>query len=413
MRGKPISSCLAVFIFACAHGFFAMPRAATRGERSHVEVASRRHGFARPGDAGVRAARGQPLWPGSRFTEDERERAIERGLRFVYRTSRGRANFADYGSDYVWWFAAIASTARDERVRHLAHSMALESARRWRATHRRLPRDADAETIADFVSGADAVEGLGLRDEGLKEQLRAAAKKFSARDYLDFDPLAEPPPSDVPDECEYDGADDNPRGAKFCHVCKRRLVMRTRYDVWYDALVTAHLGDHYGVTLGAHYADVLKWLPVLRPYDAEGRGTDVEYMDAVYSVAHVVYTLNDFWTYRLDPRLLPQEYAFLRAALPKAVAARDPDMLGEIMDSLKSFGLEDSDPLIREGTQFLLRRQNGDGSWGRVREEVYDRYHATETAVNGLCEYAPREERLSFPDVEPLLRSWAQEQGRR
>ena len=352
---------------------------------------------------------GHPLWPGARFTDVERERSIERGMRFVYHTARSRVNFADYGSDYVWWFGAVSNTVRDERLRRLARGMALRCARKWRLAHRTLPSDADAQTIAEFVSGGDAAESLGLGDERLKDQLRLAASRFSARDYLAFDPLTEPPPSDVPDECEYDGA-DNPRGARLCHVCKRRLVMRTRYDVWYDALVTAHTGDHYGVTLGAHYMDVLKWLPVLRPYGVRGRGTDPEFIDAVYSVTHVVYTLNNYWTYRLDPRLLPREYAFLKASLPKAVAVRDADMLGEVMDSLRSFGLDDSDPLIREGTQFLLAHQNRDGSWGDLDDDdTYDRYHATETAVNGLCEYAGRGEGLSFPEVEPLLRRWAQE----
>jgi hypothetical protein len=335
-----------------------------------------------------------------------------RGLRFVFRTARSPDAFAENGSDYVWWFGAISNTVRGERLRQLARGMALGCAHRWRQTHRALPADADAETIADFVSGADAAEALGLRDGRLKEQLRRAASRFSARDYLDFDPLKEAPPADVPDECEYDGADDNPRGARLCHVCKRPLAMRTRYDVWYDALVTAYTGDHYGVTLGAHYFDVLKWLPVLRPYGAVGRGTDTEFMDAVYAVTHVVYTLDDFWTYRLDPRLLPREYQFLRAGLPKAVAARDADMLGEIMDSLKSFGLDDSDRLIRKGTEFLLAHQNRDGSWGDVGDDAYDRYHATETAVNGLCQYALRREGLSLPEAEPLLKRWAQERVR-
>jgi hypothetical protein len=351
------------------------------------------------------------LWPGSRFTDAQRERAIERGVRFVFRSASRPANFDDYGSDYVWWFGAVANTVRDERLRRLARGMALECARRWRQTHRALPADADAETVADFVSGADAAEGLGLRDDNLKEQLRRAAPRFSARDYLLFDPLKEPPPADVPDECEYDGASDNPRGARLCHVCHRRLFMRTRFDVWYDALVTAYTGERYGVRLGASYEDVLRWLPALRPYAAAGRGTDIEYMDAVYSVTHVVYTLGDYWTFRLDPRLLPREYAFLRAALPKAVAARDPDMLGEVMDSLKSFGLDDSDPLIRKGTEFLLAHQNEDGSWGDVRDDAYDRYHATETAVNGLYAYALRRDGLSFPETEPLLKRWAQEVG--
>ena len=89
---------------------------------------------------------------------------------------------------------------------------------------------------------------------------------------------------------------------------------------------------------------------------------------------------------------------------------RDADMLGEIMDSLKSFGLDDSDPLIREGTEFLLSHQNGDGSWGDTDDDIYDRYHATETAVNGLCDYVLRDEGLSFPEVEPMLERWAREQ---
>src|SRR5205085_1132910 len=161
---------------------------------------------------------------------------------------------------------------------------------------------------------------------------------------------------------------------------------------------------------GPRYADVLKWLPVLRPYVAAGRGTDTEFIDAVYSITHVVYTLNDYWTYRLDPRLLPQEYEFLKADLPEAVAVRDADMLGEIMDSLKSVGLDDSDPLIREGTEFLLSHQNGDGRWGDTDDDIYDRYHATETAVNGLCDYVLRDEGLSFPEVEPMLERWAREQ---
>jgi hypothetical protein len=225
-------------------------------------------------------------------------------VRFVFRSASQPSNFDDYGSDYVWWFGAISNTVRDERLRRLARGMALECARRWQQTHRTLPADADAETIADFVSGADAAESLGLRDERLKEELRRAASRFSARDYLAFDPLKEPPPADVPDECDYDGA-DNPRGARVCRVCHRRLFMRTRFDVWYDALVAAYTGERYGVTLGARYTDVLKWLPVLRPYDAAGRGTDIEYMDAVYSVTHVVYTLGDFWTYRPSARTTP------------------------------------------------------------------------------------------------------------
>ena len=49
---------------------------------------------------------------------------------------------------------------------------------------------------------------------------------------------------------------------------------------------------------------------------------------------------------------------------------------------------------------------------GLSDDDAYDRYHATETAVNGLCDYALRRDGLSFPETEPLLLRWAQEPGR-
>jgi hypothetical protein len=74
------------------------------------------------------------------------------------------------------------------------------------------------------------------------------------------------------------------------------------------------------------------------------------------------------------------------------------------MDSLRSFGLTSRHPLMREGTDYLLARQNPDGSWGDLEtENIYQRYHPTWTAMDGLREYRWRGERLSFPKLRPLL----------
>jgi hypothetical protein len=164
--------------------------------------------------------------------------------------------------------------------------------------------------------------------------------------------------------------------------------MRTRQDVWYDALITAYVGDRYGVRLGASYADVLSWLPKLRPH----RGAEAaEFYDTVYAVTHVVYTLNDYGRRRIPARLLPEEFAFLKSNLRAAVAQGDADMLGEFMDSLRAFGLTDRDAEIREGMEYLLAHQNPDGSWGDASErDVYRRYHPTWNAVAALSNYAWR-----------------------
>ena len=357
--------------------------------------------------AQVAAARSRPLWPGARFTEAARARAIRRGLRFIYRTALGRANFDRYGDDYVWCFYTISATVDDPVVQRTAQRMGVERARLWRRLHRTLPDDADAATIEDYVSGSDAADSLGVRDEQMKQTLERVAGRFPARDYLSFDPLSEPPPTDVPDECAYDGA-QNPRGAKVCRVCHRPLQMKTRYDVWYDALITAYTGDRYGVMLGAHYADVLKWLPTLRPYPVHARGED--FYDSVYAIAHIVYTLNDYNQAQLSPRLLPAEYEFLRAHLRDGVALKDTDMLGEMMDSLRAFGTTEADKDLRAAIEFYLTHQNRDGSWGDTDEaDIYDRYHPTWNAIDGLSRYRWRGTGLSHPELKPLLEQWAEQ----
>ncbi|HKR01990.1 MAG TPA: hypothetical protein VJT09_15020 [Pyrinomonadaceae bacterium] len=354
-----------------------------------------------------RAARTAPLWPGSRFTEADRQRAILRGLSFIYRTALDRKNFDEYGQDYLWCFYSLSAALKDPLVRSTARRMGTERARAWRRSHRFVSWDADAATISSLAYGNDAAESLGVRDDELKRQLRRAAPRFKARDYLLFDPKTEAPPDDVPDECPRCQA-NNSRGSRVCFVCKTPLVMRTRYDVWYDALITTYVGDRSGINLGAHYADVLKWLPTLRPYPAVPGGAGEEFHDTVYAITHIVYTLNNYSQYKLSPQLLQPEFEFLRTNLKAAIEDGDDDMLGEFMDSLRAFGLTTSDPLIRAGMEYYLSHQNEDGSWGEKNErDIYLRYHPTWNAIAGLGEYDWQGEGLSFPVVKPLLEEWA------
>jgi hypothetical protein len=62
--------------------------------------------------------------------------------------------------------------------------------------------------------------------------------------------------------------------------------------------------------------------------------------------------------------------------------------MGEFLDTLRAFGMTDRDPEIQQGVQFLLSTQNPDGSWGDPRgKDIYNRYHSTWTAVDGLLDY--------------------------
>ncbi|HEX8707235.1 MAG TPA: hypothetical protein VF723_03150 [Pyrinomonadaceae bacterium] len=340
-----------------------------------------------------------------KFKPAERSRAIRRGLEFIYAVALEPRHFRDYGRDLLFCFNQISATSADPLVRRMARRMGRERARRYRLDYPSLPRRASPDQLANLVFGSYAADALGVAAPALKKQIAAGAARYTARDYLLFDPRVEPPPGDVPQDCECGMSHE--RGRKTCRRCRRRLVMWNRYVIWYNALTRTYTGERYGVLLGARYADVLGWLPAMRPFRGREGGANADFYDSVYAVTHVVYTLNDYSLYNLSPGWLPAEYAFLKANLREAIAIEDAEMLGEFLDTLKSFGLKDTHPLMREGMQYVLSRQNEDGSWGDPRaEDIYDRYHPTWTAIGGLCDYDWRGRRLSFPELKPLLRQW-------
>jgi hypothetical protein len=332
----------------------------------------------------------------------DRTLAIRRGLEFLYRMACDAENFEAYGFDLVSCFYGIFSTATEGCLRARAHTVCLELARKWRETHPTLPAEIDADDLSQFVIATDAADRIGLPDLSLKTEIRRAAKRFRPEDYYWFDPRVEPPPLDVPEECEC--GVDNRRGANSCVTCGRPLTMMSRYEVWLVALIRTYFGDSYGVNLGARYVDALKWLPFMRPYKRAESEPDEDFYWSAYAITHVVYTLNDYGVYRLLPEWLPDEFDFLVTQLPAVIAEDDAETAGEMLDSLKALGLTSKDPCIRMGEAFVLSRQNPDGSWGDMEaDDIYERYHPTLTAIDGLREHAWHSAELRSHHVTSLL----------
>ncbi len=331
--------------------------------------------------------------------------SIKRGLDFINRVAGTADGFESYGSLLICCFALVGATSRDASLRQLARSRAQKLSRRWRRAHPLVPPDASPDLVIKFGLVHYALNRIGLRDAALNAQIRTAAKQFSVEDLLGFDPISEPPPTDLPYFC--DCGLQNGRGRRVCRQCRRRLQIQSRYGVWMGALANTYVGERCGIFFGARYRDVLKWLPTMRPYPV-GAGEDVEFLrDAIYAVTHIVYTLNDYSTYRLDPGWLPREFAFLKENVAGACERKDPEVLGELLDSLKAFGLRASHPLVMRGTRYLLAEQNEDGSWGDPDEEnIRTRCHTTWTAIDGLRTTAWRGVRLSRPEVKSMLKQW-------
>jgi hypothetical protein len=342
------------------------------------------------------AAQAAPLWPGARYTGQDRELALERGLQFLGRIADDPKYFARYGHDLIWCFYTISVTAKSERVRAMARTMGQEHARQWRRDHLE-PPTTDADELFNFVSGEKSADLLlGDSDPALRLRVQEAASRFSAVDFLGFDPKIEPPPSDIPKSCE--GCSHRDARHAPCPKCTSK-DFRSKYEVWLDALIVTYSGKLYGVPLGATYEDVMRWISVMRPYPQASKLDEDHFDDVIYAITHVVYTLDDYEYYSLSPRLLPQEHDYLKRNLRRAMRKYDDgEILGEFLDTLRAFGHAESEPDMRAAIEYLLAHQNADGSWGDPDEEdVYTRYHATWTAIDGLREYAFHGERMEFP----------------
>ena len=299
------------------------------------------------------AAPNDPLWPGARFTEADRTRAIQRGLAFIDRTARDRRNFEEYGPDYLWCFYEIASTSADPRLRSEALKIGRARARQWMRRHRHVDPKISANDLTDLVFGSLASERLGFPDAHLKQEIRDAAARIPPADFLGFDPATGPSHTDP-----------------------------NLLDLLCDALITTYTADQYGVTLGAPYHDAVRWLPLARPY------REAAAIPLVNLVTHVVYTTNDYNARNVNPSQLPDEFAFLKSHVLDAAILADGELLGEFMDTLRAFGLTPRDAPIQRGFSELLAKQNPDGSWGDPNDrDIYDRYHPTWTAIDALREY--------------------------
>src|SRR5882672_5349934 len=83
--------------------------------------------------AAVGAPGGTPLWPGAKYTVQQRDRAIHRGMDFLYnQVARNPKDFADWGHDLLGAFDNIAETSLNPDLRREALNMGRERAREWR-----------------------------------------------------------------------------------------------------------------------------------------------------------------------------------------------------------------------------------------------------------------------------------------
>eukprot|EP00937_MAST-01D_sp_MAST-1D-sp2_P002838 g2838.t1 len=379
-----------------------------------------------------------------------RQAAITRAVDRIFQMAQKHDNFALFGNDVIQCFYDLATVSTDpvrarclKYVEQLAHRWKFNTATRgWKAGARATPQEVidavigmyclerlgihhklKAEVLACICSGdggdgedsgggggggGGGGEGGGGGDgegggegasgeagDGAAAAAAAAAKPppppaprvFGVVDYLKWDPrAADRPPNDIVDQCG---------------------VTISRYRALSNALIYTFYANRVGVVLGEPYEAFFEHVDALRPYGGPRELGEQAYVDQCYLITHIVFTLTNWGELRLEPELLPHEYYFVREHLAVCLSRADVHLVGEFVEVLRAFGADDADPLVRQGTAFLLAAQDKDGRWdsGRDKDE-YTCYHATMVAAQALLHHHYRGFGPGIPEVTPILLRW-------
>ncbi|MBL8177693.1 MAG: hypothetical protein JNK48_23650, partial [Bryobacterales bacterium] len=270
-----------------------------------------------------------------------RRAAVHRGIRFLIDVARTRVHFDEYAPDLLFCFHSLSEATSDPELRRLCLDAGRERAAYWRGTHPAVPEKAGPVRISNLVYACLSVNALGFPDPAMKADLAHRAAQLSAVDFLGFDPSIEGPPADIPQRCRK-CRKENVRGVRRCEQCGRKLDMTSRYDVFFEALLAAYFGERYGIRLGAPLADVTRWIASLRPYQWRGRKPDDDFYSIAYTITHILYVHNDYDLRALPRTEFQQEFDFLRTHFRRNMQMKDPETLGEFIDSLLVLGMPES-----------------------------------------------------------------------
>jgi hypothetical protein len=327
-----------------------------------------------------------------------RKKAIIKGLDRIFAMAQSDENFNLFGNDVIQCFYDVA-TVSGEPLRRRALMYVEQLAHRWKheAMHRGWKQDAKPtpQEVIDAVIGMYCLERLGIHHQLKAEvvtflNLSEGEGGYSVNMYLSWDPFSQEPP--IGEATDGEEA-----------ISQQRTMSNSLIHTFYASRV--------GVSFGAGYEQVLKWLPTMRPYKGPIELSWQHYIDQCYLVTHIVFTLNNWGELQLDPELLPHEYYFVREHMAVQIKHCDVHLVGEFIECLRAFGASDTDPLVQKGMTFLMSCQHEDGSWDKGDDtDEYTTYHATMVGVQSLLNHRYRGFGPGMEKVTPMLRKWYTEE---
>eukprot|EP00935_MAST-01C_sp_MAST-1C-sp1_P002034 g2034.t1 len=326
-----------------------------------------------------------------------RKKAIIKGLDRIFSMAQLDENFNLFGNDVIQCFYDVA-TVSGEPLRRRALMYVEQLAHRWKheVMHRGWKQGLKPtpQEVIDAVIGMYCLERLGIHHQLKAEvvtflNLAESDGGYSVKMYLGWDPHNQEPPADLEDGST--------------KISQQRTMS--------NSLIHSFYAERVGVSFGAGYDQVFKWLPTVRPYRGPSELSWQHYIDQCYLVTHIVFTLNNWGELQLDPQLLPHEYYFIREHMAVQIKHGDVHLVGEFVECLRAFGATDTDSLVQKGMAFLMSCQEEDGSWDNAKEtDDYTTYHATMVGVQALLQHRYRGFGPGMEKITPILRKWYSEE---
>ncbi|MBN2354458.1 hypothetical protein JXO59_00010 [candidate division KSB1 bacterium] len=183
--------------------------------------------------------------------------------------------------------------------------------------------------------------------------------------------------------------DTNIYGRELDHLDQEELI-----DIFY-VLLHAYFLEKADVAYPGQFPVSYRLLDILRylktkPLEnfTKDAADPSQAMQGVFLTTHIAYVMSDYSRLKLHEEDAPWLYEYLRKNFHGAMQSGVVDVVAEIVDVFRSLGYtEENSDIVRTGTEFLLERQNEDGSWGEVNVEeqsAYDNMHPTSSAIWAL-----------------------------
>ena len=340
-----------------------------------------------------------------------------RGLEWIHKFIDDEETFDDIGMDGFYIYHELSLTSENHAVRRRAKALAIEYARR---IHDKLNKKTEFDAH-DSIKAWDLlaeVNLLGLAAEPLLSKARRSLPLLNAEGKI-FG-IHRTPLKDADDARLYDILMDayaiekaaaifpNEAWPKFglsqvLHFIRNKKELRSSASDGFedDAFLATHVAyvlTNYGrlrlhadssvVSTLRGDSSVVSTLRGDSPVVSTLRG-DSSVVSTIRGDSPEVSTLRGDSSVVSTLRGESSEWItnYLRKHFHAVLKNKDIELVAEFIDVFRSLGQDErTDPMIRQGTEFLLRTQHSDGSWGdwRSAESYYDAMHFTWCAVMGL-----------------------------